>query len=71
MPSSARTIALVSKTALQPLEQEGVISLWHDGLVRPGYDVDQERASALAHASIVLLLFSPDYLASEQGYSER
>ncbi|MBX5459191.1 MAG: toll/interleukin-1 receptor domain-containing protein, partial [Thermogemmatispora sp.] len=57
-------------TALQPLERQGLLSLWHDGLVGPGCDLDQERARTFANASVVLLVFSPDYLASEQGYSE-
>ncbi|WP_189361614.1 tetratricopeptide repeat protein, partial [Thermogemmatispora tikiterensis] len=57
-------------TALQPLEAEGLISLWHDDLVPGGSDLGQERAHAFARASVVLLIFSPDYLASEQGHSE-
>lgn len=53
--------------ALKPLEQQGMISLCHDDLLSPGCDVDQ----GLARASVVLLLLTPDYLASKQDYRER
>jgi hypothetical protein len=53
---------------LSPLEREGWIRQWHHRLIPAG----NERMSAISHAldeaSIVLLLISPDFLASHHCY---
>jgi hypothetical protein len=49
---------------LTPLEMEGSIRLWHDRLIRPGSEWESDIDASLKAAELVLLLVSPDFLAS-------
>jgi hypothetical protein len=49
---------------LRPLERNGLVSGWSDGLIDPGKDWDKEIRDALSVADVVLLLVSPDFTAS-------
>lgn len=50
---------------LQGLIQQGVISAWHDGLLVPGQEWDKEIVKNLEASRLVVLLISPDFIASE------
>jgi len=52
------------------LRRQGQISTWHDGQVAAGLTVEQVTAYYLEKAQIVLLLMSPDYLASDRCYEQ-
>jgi len=50
------------------LRWQGLISEWHDRLIVPGTNWAQAIDSHLKDASIILLLISPDFLASDYCY---
>jgi len=56
------------ETHLAMLKRQGVISTWHDRRLVAGGNVDDGIAQALDQADIVLLLVSPDFLASDYCY---
>lgn len=49
---------------LKILERNGVITSWHDRRILPGDEWDHQINSNLQTANIILLLVSPDFLAS-------
>jgi hypothetical protein len=51
------------------LKRQGVISVWHDRRLIVGDRVDEGISKQLEAADIILLLVSPDFLASEYCYS--
>lgn len=53
---------------LAMLKRQGIISTWHDRRLVAGEDVDKAISDELERADIVLLLVSPDFLASEYCY---
>lgn len=50
------------------LNREGLLDLWHDRRIRPGEDWDERITSELEAADLILLLVSPDFLASSYCY---
>jgi hypothetical protein len=54
---------------LSLLKRQGVISVWHDRRLGVGDDVDPGISRELERANIILLLVSPDFLASDYCYS--
>ena len=56
------------ETHLSPLRRDGLISDWHDRRIEAGtewrLDIDRE----LTRADLILLLVSPDFMASEFAY---
>jgi hypothetical protein len=56
------------ETHLSMLRRQGVISMWHDRRILPGDNIDDIIMRELEQADIVLLLVSPDFLASEYCY---
>jgi len=50
---------------LTPLEREGLIQRWHDRQVTAGAEFGDEIDASLNRADIILLLVSPDFIASE------
>lgn len=52
--------------SIQVLRRQKTIEIWHEGLVLPGTNVDQEVTQHLEQDDVILLLVSPDYLASER-----
>src|SRR5215469_13709228 len=56
------------KTHLSILLRQGHISFWYDRLIQPGMDWAQEIDSHLNSASIILLLISADFIASDYCY---
>jgi len=55
---------------LQGLQRQGIISLWTDTDISPGTVWEEEIAKQLFSAQIILLLVSPDFLASEYVFSK-
>jgi tetratricopeptide (TPR) repeat protein len=53
---------------LGSLRRQGYITQWHDRLIQPGTDWAQEIDTHLSTASIILLLISPSFLASDYCY---
>ena len=54
---------------LSLLKRQGFISLWHDQLIPPGTDRAEIIDRHLETASVILLLVSADFLASDYCYS--
>jgi len=50
---------------LEALKAQGNISVWHDRKLSPGKELDQEISKHLNKAHIILLLISPDFIASD------
>src|SRR5260370_26283028 len=57
------------KTHLTPLQREGLIDVWHDRNISAGTEWEKEISEHLNKAHIILLLVSPDFMASEYCYS--
>jgi len=53
---------------LQALQRQGLIDTWHDRCLLPGDDVDRGISEYLESASIILLLVSPYFIASDYCY---
>jgi tetratricopeptide (TPR) repeat protein len=53
---------------LSLLQRQGLISLWHDRLILPGADWAKALDTHLETASVILLLVSSDFLASDYSY---
>ena len=58
------------ETHLKILERQGLISPWHDQLIRPGDKWAGEINVNLEIADIILLLVSADFIASDYCYSK-
>jgi tetratricopeptide (TPR) repeat protein len=56
------------ETHLSLLQRQGLISLWHDRLIPPGTDWAHTIDTHLETASVILLLVSADFLASDYCY---
>lgn len=56
------------EVALAMLKRQGVIETWHDRRIAPGDDFAGTVDAELERADIVLLLISPDFLASDYCY---
>src|SRR5947209_19941830 len=56
------------ETHLSPLKRQGLISLWHDRLISPGTNWAKEIDTHLETASLILLLVSADFFASDYCY---
>src|SRR5215467_8015076 len=52
------------KIHLSPLLHQGFIDVWHDRNISAGSDWEQEIKEQLNAAQIILLLVSPDFMAS-------
>jgi len=53
---------------LAPLKRQGIIDTWHDRRVDAGGEILNEISESLENADIILLLVSPDFIASEYCY---
>ena len=50
------------------LERQGVIAAWHDRRILPGDEWEHEIGAHVNTARMILLLVSPDFLASDYCY---
>ena len=57
------------KVVLKPLERESQLISWCDQQIEAGEDIDKKALGHLDTAKIILLLVSPDFLASDYCYS--
>jgi hypothetical protein len=55
---------------LAVLKREGLIETWHDRRILAGDDLGNEVDQNLTESNLVLLLVSPDFLASDYCYSQ-
>jgi hypothetical protein len=53
---------------LSSLRRQGLISTWHDRRIVAGSDVDESIDENLNSADVILLLVSPDFIASDYCY---
>src|SRR5947209_11294330 len=58
------------KTHLMPLQRQGLITVWSDSDIHAGANWQEEIEKHLDTAQIILLLVSPDFIASEYCYSK-
>ena len=56
------------ETHLSLLRRQGLITAWHDRHILPGTDWSQAIDEHLERASVILLLISADFLASDYCY---
>jgi len=56
------------ETHLAMLKRQSVISTWHDRRIGAGREFDQEISQHLEEAEVILLLVSPNFLASDYCY---
>ena len=57
------------KTHLFPLQRAGLVDVWYDRDISAGTDWEQQIKERLNTAHIILLLVSPDFMASDYCYS--
>ncbi len=55
-------------THISLLRHEGLIDVWHDRTIRPGEEWEKTIHANLEAAHIILLLVSPDFIASRYAY---
>ena len=53
------------ETQLAALQRQGLIQAWHDRRITAGSEVDSAIDSQIEEAEIILLLVSPDFIASD------
>ncbi|MDP1681706.1 MAG: DnaB-like helicase C-terminal domain-containing protein [Burkholderiales bacterium] len=58
------------ETHLAILRRQGLIFEWHDRKIKAGTEWEQEIDSNLQDADVIILLISPDFIASEYCYSK-
>src|SRR5439155_15124811 len=58
------------KTHLIPLQRQGLISIWHDADISAGMEWEVEINKHLNADQVILLLVSPDFMASDYCYSK-
>src|SRR5205807_5940249 len=56
------------KTHLKPLHRRGLIDVWYDRDIGAGAEWEREISRHLEEAEILLLLVSPDFIASDYCY---
>jgi hypothetical protein len=57
------------ETHMSPLERAGLVRCWHDRDIRAGCDWARQIEAAIADAEVVLLLVSPDFVASDYCFT--
>lgn len=55
---------------LDALQHAGYLKYWHDGMIKPGQEWMQEIEHHLKTSQVILLLVSPDFLASDYCQKE-
>src|SRR5579864_3276268 len=56
------------KSHLKALQRQGLIDLWYDHDISAGTEWEQEINDQINAAEIILLLISPDFIASDYCY---
>lgn len=58
------------KAHLKPLERQGLIEIWYDREIIAGQKWEEQINEHLNRAKVILLLISPDFMASDYCYSK-
>jgi TIR domain len=58
------------KIQLTSMQRQGLVEMWHDRDINAGTEWEQEISGRLNAAQIILLLVSPDFMASDYCYSK-
>src|SRR5512135_832262 len=58
------------KAQLMPLQRQGFITLWADIDISAGSEWEKELEKHLDTAQVIILLVSPDFIASDYCYSK-
>jgi predicted CopG family antitoxin len=58
------------KTHLQPQQRQGLIHIWYDRDISAGAEWEKEIEQQLNNAQVILLLVSPDFMASDYCYNK-
>lgn len=58
------------ETQLAMLKRQGVIETWHDRRIGAGQELHAQISDHVEHDDIILLLVSPDFLASDYCYDQ-
>ena len=58
------------KIHLKPLQRQGLIDVWHDRDIWAGTEWEREINKHLNEAQCILLLVSPDFMASDYCYGK-
>jgi formylglycine-generating enzyme required for sulfatase activity len=58
------------KKQLMPLKRGGFVTDWYDRLISPGTEWEKDIEQRLEAADLVLLLISPDFMASDYCYEK-
>ena len=53
---------------LKSLEYRNIVQIWHDRMIEPGMDWDQEIEKKLEDADIIVLLISADFVSSAYAF---
>ena len=56
------------EVALKTLQRQGLVEAWHDRRIVAGDPVDGRISKELERADVILLLVSPDFIASDYCY---
>ncbi len=56
------------ETHLAPLKRQGLINSWHDRRINAGDEFEKEIDKNFLEADVILLLISPDFIASDYCY---
>src|SRR5436309_328404 len=56
------------KSHLSPLQRQGLITVWYDRDISAGTEWNDEIDTHLRTADLILLLISPDFMASDYCY---
>ena len=60
-------LCLELERRLKLLQRQGLLTVWHRGHIPTGTDQTSATMTAFNRAALILLLISPDYLASKAG----
>ena len=58
------------ETSLQGLRQEGILDQWSDQEILPGQMISAEIRAKMEEADIIVFIFTPDFIASEECMHE-
>ena len=58
------------ETSLSLLKREGLIEQWSDRKILPGQSISAKVQEKISQANIIVFLFSPDFIASEECLKE-
>ena len=58
------------ETSLAALKRDGLLQQWSDQQILPGQGIPSEIRAKMEEADIIVFIFSPDFIASEECMKE-